>query len=85
MQNLERRCFDMQSEIIVLRERFDVLMNKGLPSPMFSEDKIMDLETYVKKLDIHAHNRASSSTISSEATLPTERNLHDILENLFYL
>ena len=85
MQNLERRCFDMQSEIIAFRERFDVLLNKWFPSPMVSEDKIMDLETYVKKLDIHAHNQASSSTISSEATLPTGRNLHDRLENLFYL
>ena len=87
MQNLERRCFDMQSEIIGFRERFDVLLNKGLPSPMVSEDKIMDLETYVKKLDIHAHNHfiASSSTISAKTTLPTGRNLHDRLENLFYL
>ena len=52
---------------------------------MVLEDKIMDLETYVKKLDINSHNQASSSAISSEATLPTGRNLHDRLENLFYL
>ena len=62
MQNLERRCFDMQSEIIAFRERFNVLLNKGLPNPMVSEDKIMDLETYVKKLDIHAHNHFIASS-----------------------
>ena len=65
MQNLERRCFDMQAEIIAFRERFNVLLNKGLPSPMVSEDKIMDLETYVRKFDIHAHNLANSSASSS--------------------
>lgn len=85
MQNLERKCFDMQSEISAFRERFDVLLNKGLPSPMVSQDKIMDLETYVKKLDIHAQNQANSSVISSEAALPTGKNLHDRLKNLFYL
>ena len=52
---------------------------------MIEEDKIMDLETYVSKLDIHAHNLANSSASSSQATLPTGRNLHDRLENLFYL
>ena len=85
MQNLERRCFDMQAEIISFRESFDVLLNKGLPSPMIPEDKIMDLETYVGKLDIHAHNLANSSASSSQATLPTRRNLDDRLENLFFL
>ena len=75
----------MQAEIIDFRERFNVLLNKGLPSPMIQEDKIMDLETYVSKLNIHAHNLANSSASSSQATLPTGRNLHDRLENLFYL
>ena len=85
MQNLERRSFDMQTEILDFRKRFDVLLNKGLPSPMMSEDKVMDLETYVRKLDIHAHNLANSSASSSQATLPTGRNLHEKLENLFFL
>ena len=71
MQNLERRCFDMQTEILDFGKRFDVLLNKGLPSPIMSGDKIMDLETYVRKLDIHAHNLANSSASSSQATLPT--------------
>ena len=85
MQNLERRCFDMQAEIIDFRERFNVLLNKRLPSPIITEDKIMDLETYVRKLDINAHNLANSSASSLQATLPTGRNLHDKLENLFFL
>ena len=45
----------------------------------------MELETYVNKLDIHAHNVTCSSTSSSESTLPTGKNLYDRLKNLFHL
>jgi len=75
----------MQEEITAFMKRFDILLNKGLPSPLVSEDKLMDLESYVEKLDKHADNQASSSTSSSTVALPTGKNLHDILENLFYL
>ena len=85
MQNLERRCSDMQEEITAFMKRFDILLNKGLPSPLVSEDKLMDLESYVEKLDKHADNQASTSTSSSTAALPTGKSLHDRLENLFYL
>ena len=85
MQNLERRCSDMQEEIIAFRERFDILLKKGLLSPIVLEDKLMDLESYVEKLDKYADNQANSSTSTSEAALPTGKNLHDRLENLFYL
>ena len=52
---------------------------------MILEDKITDLETYVNRLDIHAHNLTGSSTSSSESTLPTGNNLYDRLKNLFHL
>ena len=45
----------------------------------------MDLESYVEKLDRYADNQANSSTSTLEAALPTGKNLHDRLENLFYL
>ena len=85
MQNLERKCSDIQQEISAFKERFNVLLASGLPSPMISEDKIMDLGTYVNRLDIHAHNVTFSSISSSESTLPTGKNLYDRLKNLFYL
>ena len=61
------------------------MLNKGLPSPLVSEDKPMDLESYVEKFNKHADNQASSSTSSLAAALPIGKNLHDRLENLFYL
>ena len=85
MQNLERKCSDMLEEINAFKGKFQVLLDNGLPSPMLSEDKIMDLETYVTKIDIHAHNTTVISISSSQATLPTGRNLYDRLKNLFHL
>ena len=52
---------------------------------MISEDKIVDLESYIKKLDLHALNLANYFATSSQETLPTGKNLYDRLENLFYL
>lgn len=47
-------------------------MDSGLPSPMLSKDQIMDLETYVKKIDIHAQNTTACSISLPETTLPNE-------------
>ena len=79
MQNLERRCSDMQEEITAFKKIFDILLNKGLPSPLVSEDKLMDLESYVEKLDKHADNQTSTSTSSTTIALPTRKCLHDRL------
>ena len=85
MQNLERRCSDMQEEITAFRTRFDILLNKGFPSPFISEDKWMDLEIYVEKLDKYADTQANASTSSSTTALPIGKDIHAKLENLFYL
>ena len=85
MQNLERICSDMREEITTFRKIFDILLNKGLPSPYISKDKFMDLGSYVEKLDKYVDTQANDSTSSSTEALPTGKNLHDRLENLFYL
>ena len=56
MQNLERRCSDMQEEIYDFTKRLDLLQSKGLPNPLVSDDKIMSLESYVDKLNNYANN-----------------------------
>ena len=40
MQNLERKCSDILEEINTFKEKFQVLLDNGLPNPMLSEDKI---------------------------------------------
>jgi len=51
MQNLKRRCHDMQEEINAFMKRFDILQSKGLPSPLVINDKLMRHIDYVEKLN----------------------------------
>ena len=85
MQNLERKCTDILVDINVFREKFQALLDSGLLSPMLSEDQIMDLETYVKKINAHAQNTAACSPSLPETTLPTGKNIYDRVRNLFHL
>lgn len=86
MQNLERRCQDMQVEIIFFMEKFTVLQSKGLPSPLVINDKLMKHIDYVDKLNKYVGIQASSSSSASGVkALPTGQVLYDSLENLFYI
>jgi len=86
MQNLERRCQDMQGELNSFMERFTILQNKGLPSPLVINDRLMKHIDYIDKLNKYAGNQASSSTSASRIkALSTGRVLYDSLENLFYI
>lgn len=86
MQNLERKCHNMQEDIDEFMEKWDILQSKGLPSPLVINDKLMRHEDYVDKLYQYANNQASSSSsTSSPKALPTGRVLYDSLENLFYV
>jgi len=80
MQNLERRCQDMQVEINSFMEKFTVLQSKGLPSPLVINDRLMKHIDYVDKLNKHAGNQASSSTSASGVkALPTSQVIYDKL------
>lgn len=86
MQNLERRYQDMQVEINYFMGKFTTLQNKGLPSTLVINDKLMKHIDYVHKLNKYVGNQASSSTSATGIkALPTVRVLYDILENLFYV
>jgi len=86
MQNLERRCQNMQEEINDVMEKFGILQSKGLPSPLVIKDKLMRHIDYVDKLAQYADNQASSSaSASAPKALPTGRLRYDSLKNLFYV
>ena len=85
MQNLDRRCQDMQIEINYFTENFTILHEKGLPSPLGSNDCLMRHKDYVLKLITYAVNQVNtSSSTSGEKALPSVQSLYDNLENLFY-
>ena len=65
MQNLEKRCQDMQVEINSFMERFIVLKNKGLPSLLGNNDWLMKHTDYVHKLNTYVVDQVNSSTSTS--------------------
>ena len=86
MQNLERRCKDMQVAIDSFIKRFTVLHNKGFPSPLGSSDHLMRHVDYTHKLNRYVADQVNtSSSTSGEKALPSGQALYDSLENLFYI
>ena len=78
MQNLERKCQNMQEDMDEFMGKFGILQSKGLPSPLVINDKLMIQDDYIDKLDQYAKNQAlSSASSSAPKTLPTRRVLYD--------
>ena len=73
-------------EINYFMEKFPILQNKRLPSPLVINDRLMKHIDYVDKFNKYAENQASWSTSASGIkALPTGPVLYDSLENLFYI
>lgn len=72
----------MQVAIDRFMAKFQVLREKGLPSPMFINDKPMTQSDYGDRLKKLANDQASSSSIKA---LPTWKVLYDAFEDLFFL
>lgn len=53
MQNLDRRCQDMQVEIDSFTKNFTVLHQKGFPSPLGSNDCLIKHKDYIHKLNTY--------------------------------
>ena len=62
--------------------RFQILRDKGLPSPMVIHDKLMTQLDYTDRLRKLAKEQASTSGIKA---LLTGKLLYDTFENLFFL
>ena len=82
MLNLEDKCQTMQLAIDRFMTKFELLREKGLPSPLVINDKLMTQEDYNKKIREVAREQENSSSMSGIAT---SRVLYHTFENLFYL
>ena len=82
MLNLEENCHNMQVAIDRFMAKFQILRDKGLPSPMVINDKLMTQLDYSDRLMRLAKEQDSSLGIKA---LPTGKVLYDTLENLFFL
>jgi len=76
----------MQVEINSFTEKFTILHQKGFPSPLESNDRLMKHKDYVHKLNTYAIDQVNaSSSTSGEKALPSSQALYDSLENLLYI
>lgn len=86
IQNLERKCQEMQIEINTFTQKFTALQEKGLPGLLTNDHKLMTHANYAHKVNTYVTNQiTASSSASEERALPSGQNLYDSLENLFYI
>ena len=80
--NLEEKCHNMQVGIHRFMAKFQILRDKGLPSPMVIHDKLVTQLDYTDILRKLEKDQASTSGIKA---LPTGKVLYDTLQDLFFL
>jgi len=86
IQNLERKCQEMQMEINAFTEKFTVLQQKGLPSLLTSNQRLLTHEQYAHRVNTYVANQiTTSSSTSKDIAPPSGQSLYDKLENLFYI
>jgi len=68
MLNLEEKCHNMQVAIDKFMAKFEILREKGLPSPMVINENLMTQLDYDTRLRQLAKEKSNSSSIKS---LPT--------------
>lgn len=86
IQNLERKCQEMQMEINAFTHIFRVFEEKGLPSLLTDDYILMSHTTYIHRLDTYVNSEATTSSSSAgEKALPSGQSLYDNLENLFFI
>lgn len=73
-------------EINVFTQKFTTLEEKGLPSLLTSDHRLMTHATYVHRINTYVDSQATTSSSSvGEKALPSGQSLYDHLENLFFI
>ena len=86
IQNMERKCQEMQIEINTFTEKFTALQQKGLPSLLTSNQRLLTHEQYAHRVNTYVTNQITTSSSTSKDTVPPfGQSLYDKLENLFYI
>ena len=86
IRNLERKCQDMQVEINAFTQKFTALEEKGLPSLLTNDYRLMTHADYTRRLNTYVDSQVTTSSSSAgEKALPSGQSLYDNLENLFFI
>lgn len=82
MLNLEDKCQTTQLDIDRFMTKFYILREKGLPSSLVINDKLMTQDDYNKNIWEVTKEQENTSSMSG---IPTGSVLYQAFENLFYL
>jgi len=86
IQNIERKFQEMQMEINAFTQKFTALEEKGLPSLLTDDHRLMTHVAYVHRLNTYMDSQATtSSSFVGEKALGSGQSLYDNLENLFFI
>lgn len=86
VQNLDRKCQEMQVEINSFAKKFTILQQKSLPSLLTSNQRLLTHEQYAHRVNKYVANQiTASSSTSEDIEPPSGKSLYDKLENMFYI
>ena len=86
IQNLERKCQEMQVETNAFTKKFIVLQQKGLPSLLNNNQRLLTHEQYAHRVNTFVANQMTASSSNTEHIVPPfGQSLYDKMENLFYI
>lgn len=81
MLNLEDKCQNMQLAVDRFMVKFEILREKGLPSPLVINDKLMTQQDYNNKIKELAKEQANTSLIKALPTKFFTRHLKTCLSS----
>jgi len=70
VQELDRKCQEMQAEVNEFVTKITALHNRGLPSLVTSAGKLLSHESYAKRVNNYASNQITASSSTPEETGP---------------
>ena len=76
----------MQMDINTFTEKLTSLQQRGLPSLVKSNQKLLSHQQYAHRVNMYVTNQTTASPSSSENIgPPSGQSLYDKLENLFFI
>ena len=86
VQELDRKCQEMQTEVNEFIAKITTLHSRGLPSLVTSAGRLLSHEHYAKRVNNYATDQITASSSTPEETgPPSGQSLYDKLENLFFI
>ena len=86
VQNVERKCYEIQAEVEEYKLKIGILQAKGLPSLLSSTGRLITRDQFTNRMATYIENQITASGSTPEQTgPPTGQSLYTKLEGLFFI